>query len=105
MTTRASELLIELDRASREPLRRQLESGLRAAIEDGSLPDGELDYPADSWGAVDLRAALAGYLSRVRGVRVDRDNLILTLGFLHGLDLLFRGLVLRGALARALSGR
>jgi GntR family transcriptional regulator / MocR family aminotransferase len=188
MTTRASELLIELDRASREPLRRQLESGLRAAIEDGSLPDGtrlpssrglaaqlavsrgvvvdayeqliaqgfllsrprqapvvragaarrpapprpaaryrfplspnapdlslfprrlwlrataeamrdlpdgELDYPADSRGAVDLRAALAGYLSRVRGVRVDRDNLILTLGFLHGLDLLFRGLVLR----------
>jgi GntR family transcriptional regulator/MocR family aminotransferase len=189
VTTRASELLIELDRASREPLRRQLESRLRAAIEDGSLPDGtrlassrslaqqlavsrgvvvdayeqliaqgflvsrprqapvvrageargpapprpraryrfvlnpnapdlslfprrlwlqataevmrdlpdtELDYPADPQGAAELRTALAGYLSRVRRVRVDLDNLILTLGFLHGLDLLFRGLVLRG---------
>ena len=31
---RAAELLIELDRASREPLRRQLETTLRAAIEE-----------------------------------------------------------------------
>jgi GntR family transcriptional regulator/MocR family aminotransferase len=186
---RAAELLVELDRASREPLRRQLETRLRAAIEDGSLPDGtrlpssrslaeqlavsrgvvvdayeqliaqgfliarprqvpvvragearrpapprpapryrfvlspnapdlglfprrlwlrataevmrdlpdsELGYPADPRGAVELRTALVGYLSRVRGVRVDLDNLILSLGFLHGLDLLFRGLALRG---------
>src|SRR6266550_6822804 len=186
---RAAELLIELDRASREPLRRQLEARLRAAIEDGTLPDGtrlpssrslteqlavsrgvvvdayeqliaqgflisrprqvpivraaearrpalprpaaryrfvlspnapdlslfprrlwlqataeamrdlpdtELGYPADSRGPVNLRAALAGYLSRVRGVRADPGNLILTLGFLHGLDLLLRGLALRG---------
>jgi GntR family transcriptional regulator/MocR family aminotransferase len=189
VTTRASELLIELDRASREPLRRQLEARLRAAIQDGSLPDGtrlpssrslaqqlavsrgvvvdayqqltaqgfllsrprqlpvvqaaaapraapprpmaryrfvlnpnapdlslfprglwlrstaevmrdlpdtELDYPADPRGPVELRAALVGYLSRVRRVRVDLDNLLLTLGFLHSLDLLFRGLALRG---------
>ena len=186
---RAAEFLIELDRASREPLRRQLETRLRAAIEDGSLPDGtrlpssrslteqlavsrgvvvdayeqliaqgflisrprqvpvvrageartpalprpatryrfvlspnapdlslfprrlwlqataeamrdlpdtELGYPADSRGPVNLRAALAGYLSRVRGVRADPGNLILTLGFLHGLDLLLRGLALCG---------
>lgn len=186
---RAAELLIELDRSSREPLRRQLETRLRAAIEDGSLPDGtrlpssrslaqqlavsrgvavdayeqliaqgflvsrprqapvvrageatrpaaprpaaryrfvlnpnapdlslfprrlwlqataeamrdlpdtELDYPADSRGAAELRTALVGYLSRVRRVRVNLDNLVLTLGFLHSLDLLFRGLVLRG---------
>jgi GntR family transcriptional regulator/MocR family aminotransferase len=186
---RAAELLIELDRASHQPLRRQLEARLRAAIQDGSLPDGtrlpssrslaeqlavsrgvvvdayeqliaqgfliarprqvpvvrageargpapprpaaryrfvlspnapdlslfprrlwlqataeamrdlpdtELDYPADSRGAVNLRTGLVGYLSRVRRVRVDLDNLILTLGFLHGLDLLFRGLALRG---------
>ncbi len=186
---RASELLIELDRASREPLRRQLETRLRAAIEDGSLPDGtglpssrslaeqlavsrgvvvdayeqltaqgflvsrprqvpvvragearrpapprpparyrfalspnapdlslfprrlwlrataeamrdlpdsELDYPADPQGAANLRTALVGYLSRVRRVRVDLDNLLLTLGFLHSLDLLFRGFALRG---------
>jgi GntR family transcriptional regulator / MocR family aminotransferase len=187
--SRAAELLIELDRARREPLRRQLETRLRAAIQDGSLrdgttlpssrslaeqlavsrgvvvdayeqlaaqgflvsrprqvpvvragearrpapprpaaryrfvlspnapdlslfprrlwlkataeamhdlPDTELDYPADSRGAENLRTALVGYLSRVRRVRVDLDNLILTLGFLHGLDLVFRGLVLRG---------
>jgi GntR family transcriptional regulator / MocR family aminotransferase len=186
---RVAELLIELDRTSREPLRRQLETRLRAAIEDGSLldgtglpssrrlaeqlavsrgvvvdayeqliaqgvlisrprqvpvvragearrptpvrpaeryrftlspnapdlrlfprrlwlqataevmrdlPDAELDYPADSRGAVNLRAALVGYLSRVRRVRVGVDNVILTLGFLQGLDLLFRGLALRG---------
>jgi GntR family transcriptional regulator / MocR family aminotransferase len=189
MTSRASELLIELDRTSREPLRRQLEAGLRAAIEDGSLPDGtrlpstrslaqqlavsrgvvvdayeqliaqgflvsrprqapvvrageaprpapprampryrfvlspnapdlslfprhlwlrataeamrdlpstELDYPADPRGAAELRTALAGYLSRVRRVRASPRDLILTLGFLHGLDLLLRGLALRG---------
>jgi GntR family transcriptional regulator/MocR family aminotransferase len=189
MAVRASELLVELDRSSREPLRRQLEGRLRAAIEDGSLPDGtrlpssrslaqqlavsrgvvvdaydqliaqgflvsrprqvpvvragvvtrpppprpaspyrfvlspnapdlslfprrlwlqataeamrdlpntELDYPADSRGAAELRAALADYLSRVRRVRVSVDNLILTLGFLHSLDLLLRGLALRG---------
>jgi GntR family transcriptional regulator / MocR family aminotransferase len=185
----AAELLIELDRAAREPLRRQLETWLRAAIADGSLPDGtrlpssrslaqqlavsrgvvvdayeqliaqgllasrprqlpvvravaartvapprpsaryhyplspnapdfrlfprrlwvqataealrdlpdaELDYPADSRGAASVRAALAGYLSRVRRVRAGLDNLILTPGFLHGLDLLLRGLALRG---------
>lgn len=186
---RAAELLIELDRASRQPLRRQLETRLRAGIEDGSLPDGtrlpssrsladqlavsrgvvvdayeqliaqgfllsrprqvpvvraeearrpapprpaaryrfllspnapdlsrfprrlwlqataeamrdlpdtELDYPAGPQGAVTLRTALVGYLSRVRRVRVDLDNLILTLGFLHSLDLLLRGLARRG---------
>ncbi len=186
---RAAELLIELDHSSREPLRRQLEARLHAAIQDGSLPDGtalpssrslaeqlavsrgvvvdayeqliaqgflisrprqvpvvrggeaprpaparpaaryrfalspntpdlsrfprrlwlrataeamrdlpdtELDYPADSRGSVDLRAALIGYLSRVRRVRADLDNVILTLGFLHSLELLFRGFALRG---------
>jgi GntR family transcriptional regulator/MocR family aminotransferase len=186
---RAAELLIELDRGGREPLRRQLEARIHEAIQDGSLPDGtrlpssrslaeqlavsrgvvvdayeqliaqgflisrprqvpvvrageaprpapprpavryrfvlspnapdlsrfprrlwlrataeamrdlpdtELDYPADSRGAANLRAALTGYLSRVRRVRIDLDNLILTLGFLHSLDLLFRGFALRG---------
>jgi GntR family transcriptional regulator/MocR family aminotransferase len=185
----AAELLIELDRASHEPLRRQLENRLRAAIEDGSLPDGtrlpssrslseqlavsrgvvvdaydqliaqgflisqprqvpvvragparrpappqptaryrftlnpnapdfsafprrlwlqataetmrdltdnELDYPGDARGAVGLRMALVDYLWRARAVRVDPDNLILTLGFLHGLDVLIRALALLG---------
>jgi GntR family transcriptional regulator/MocR family aminotransferase len=185
----ASELLVELDRASREPLRRQLETKLRAAIEDGTLrdgtrlpssrtlagqlgvsrgvvveayeqlvaqgflasrarqvpvvragevrtpappppapryrfnlgpnapdlglfprrlwvrataeamrelPDSELDYPADSRGALSLRSALAAYLGRARRVRVDPDNVILATGFLHSLDLICRTLVLSG---------
>jgi GntR family transcriptional regulator/MocR family aminotransferase len=185
----AHELLVELDRTSREPLRHQLERRLRSAIEDGSLPDGtrlpssrnlaeqlsvsrglvvdayqqliaqgllrsrprkapivcvpeipapapprptspyrfvlnpnapdlslfprrlwlqatadamrdlpdtELDYPADPRGAANLRAALVGYLSRVRRVRADLDNVILTVGFLHALDLVCRTLALRG---------
>ena len=189
MTSRASELLVELDRASREPLRRQLEARLRAAIEAGSLPDGtrlpssrslaeqlavsrgvvvdayeqliaqgfldsrprqvpvvragqarrpaplrttaryrfvlspnapdlslfprrlwlqatadvmrdlpsaELDYPADPHGPAEFRTVLAAYLSRVRRVRADPGNLILTLAFLHSLDLLLRGLARRG---------
>jgi GntR family transcriptional regulator/MocR family aminotransferase len=187
---KSHELLVEFDRASREPLRRQLERALRAGIEDGSLPGGarlpssrslaeqlgvsrgvvvdayeqltaqgfllshqrkapivcagespspapprpvaryrfvlnptspdlslfprrlwlqataeamrdlpnqELDYPPDWRGPVGLRTALAGYLSRVRRVRVDLDRLILTLGFLHSLDLVCRVLALRGA--------
>jgi GntR family transcriptional regulator / MocR family aminotransferase len=61
------------------------------------LPDDELDYPSDPRGAADLRSILVGYLSRVRRVRCDGDNLILTLGFLHSVDLLCRALVLRGA--------
>jgi GntR family transcriptional regulator / MocR family aminotransferase len=186
----AHELLIELDRASRESLRHQLERTLRARIEDGSLLDGtrlpssrslaeqlgvsrgvvvdaferltaqgfllssprkapivcaaempppapprtspryrfplnptapdlslfprrlwlrataavmrelpepELDYPGDERGAAELRATLVSYLSRVRRVRVDAENLILTLGFLHSVDLICRALVLRGA--------
>jgi GntR family transcriptional regulator/MocR family aminotransferase len=183
------ELLIELDRASREPLRHQLERRLRAGIDDGSLPDGarlpssrsladqlgvsrgvvvdayeqlsaqgflrshprkapcvcaeaippmepprpssryrfvlnptapdlslfprrlwsqataeamrelpdnELDYLTDLRGAASLRTVLVGYLSRVRRVSVSFESLILTLGFLHSLDLLCRALARRG---------
>jgi GntR family transcriptional regulator / MocR family aminotransferase len=70
---------------------------LRATAETmRELPDGELDYPPDSRGPASLRATLIGYLSRVRRVNVAADNLILTLGFLHSLDLVCRALVLRG---------
>jgi GntR family transcriptional regulator/MocR family aminotransferase len=62
----------------------------------GELADAELDYPADSRGPVGVRDALVGYLSRVRRVRVEVGNVILTLGFLHSLDLLCRALVLLG---------
>jgi DNA-binding transcriptional MocR family regulator len=37
------------------------------------LPNTQLDHPADPQGAAELRTALAGYLSRVRRVRVDLD--------------------------------
>jgi GntR family transcriptional regulator/MocR family aminotransferase len=186
---RAFELLIELDRSAKEPLRRQLEDKLRAAIENRTLPDGtrlpssrslagqlgvsrgvvvdayeqlaaqgllmarprqvpvvrsgplrspaptrplpryrfvanpnapdlslfprrawaraatevmrelpddELDYPPDSGGSLTLRSALAGYLARVRRVRADADTVVLTVGFLHGFDLVCRTLARRG---------
>lgn len=188
-TRRAIELLIDLDRTAREPLRRQLETALRAAIEDGTLPDGlklpssrslaeqlgvsrgvavdayeqlgaqgfllirprsvpvvragvarnpapdrlshapglelspnvpdlrlfprrqwlratadvmrelpdaALDYPDDKRGGATLRDALASYLARVRRLRLDSDDVIVTRGFLPGLDLLCRALAIRG---------
>jgi GntR family transcriptional regulator / MocR family aminotransferase len=61
------------------------------------LPNHELDYPADWRGPVRLRTALAGYLSRVRRVNSGLDRLILTLGYLHSVDLLCRVLAVRGA--------
>lgn len=189
-TRRAAELLIELDRTARTPLRRQLETALRRAVEDGTLadglrlpssrslaeqlgvsrgvvvdayeqlgaqgflltrprsvpvvragptgpvewrlaaprprfelspnapdlrlfprrlwlravadvmrdlPDAELDYPEDKRGAAELRAAVAGYLARVRRARVTGEDVIMTRGFLPGLDLLCRALAARGA--------
>src|SRR4051812_10189871 len=56
------ELLIVLDRAGAEPLRRQLERRLRAAIEDGALPDGT---------RLPSSRALAEQLAVSRGVVVD----------------------------------
>lgn len=187
---RVPELLIEIDRSARAPLRRQVESALRAAIEDGTLPDGarlpssrglaeqlgvsrgvvvdayehlgaqgflvtrprsvpvvrvghvpsvapprpvhghqfqlspntpdlrlfprklwlratadvmrdlqdaDLDYPEHKQGMPELRAAVAGYLARVRRTRATPDDVIITRGFLTGLDLLCRALALHGA--------
>lgn len=186
---RAVELLVELDRSSRQPLRRQLENELRSAIENRTLPDGtrlpssrsladqlgvsrgvvvdayeqlaaqgllitrsrqvpvvrtgqlrrsaatrpapryrfvanpnapdlslfprrawlrataevmrelpddELDYPTEPGGPLALRSALAGYLARVRRVHADPETCLLTLGFLHSLDLVCRTLAQRG---------
>jgi DNA-binding transcriptional regulator YhcF (GntR family) len=73
MTTRAFELLIELDRASREPLRRQLETKLRAAIQDGSLPDGS---------RLPSSRSLAQQLAVSRGVVVDAYEQLIAQGFL-----------------------
>jgi GntR family transcriptional regulator / MocR family aminotransferase len=43
-----------------------------------------LDYP-DPRGLPQLRAALAGYLARARGVAADPDRIVICAGFAHGL--------------------
>ncbi|MFI6281324.1 PLP-dependent aminotransferase family protein [Streptomyces sp. NPDC050988] len=65
-----------------------------------AAPYDALGY-GDPRGRVELRAALAGYLARARGVRADPERILICSGFAHGLMLL--GSVLRqrgvGALA------
>lgn len=59
-------------------------------------PIDALDY-GDHRGRPEVRAALADYLARVRGVRIRADRMVITQGFSQGLDLLCRVLVQRGA--------
>ncbi|WP_406288779.1 PLP-dependent aminotransferase family protein [Embleya sp. NBC_00896] len=54
--------------------------------------------PGDPQGRPELRAALADYLARARGVRTHPDRIVVCSGFAHGLRLLFGG-VLRGPVA------
>ncbi|WP_330259545.1 PLP-dependent aminotransferase family protein [Streptomyces murinus] len=61
-----------------------------------AAPNDALGY-GDPRGRVELRTALAGYLARVRGVRCDPDNLVITAGFSHALRLLGPVLRARGA--------
>ncbi|PNV33088.1 GntR family transcriptional regulator [Streptomyces sp. DH-12] len=51
----------------------------------------------DPRGRPELREALAGYLSRVRGVRADPEHVVVCSGFAHGLRLLCEVLRARGA--------
>src|SRR4051812_8634123 len=69
---------------------RAVERALRHA------PDAALDY-GDHRGRVELREALARYLARVRGVRIDPSRIVVTQGFTQALDLLCRVLAARGA--------
>jgi len=57
-------------------------------------PDEALDY-GDHRGRVELRTALSAYLARVRGVRIDPGQMIITQGFTQALDMLCH--VLAGA--------
>ncbi len=57
--------------------------------------DERLGYP-DSRGALELRATLAGYLGRVRGVRTDRERIVVTNGLRQGVDLLWSTLADQG---------
>ncbi|MFD8226551.1 PLP-dependent aminotransferase family protein [Streptomyces massasporeus] len=55
----------------------------------------------DPRGRPELRTALAGYLSRARGVRADPERIVVCAGFAHGLKLL--GTVLRARGARTVA--
>ncbi|MFC9680855.1 PLP-dependent aminotransferase family protein [Streptomyces sp. NPDC056948] len=61
-----------------------------------AAPYDALDY-GDPRGRPELRAALAGYLSRARGVRADPERIVVCAGFAHGLKLLGTALRARGA--------
>jgi GntR family transcriptional regulator / MocR family aminotransferase len=55
----------------------------------------------DPLGRIELRTALADYLSRVRGVRTDPERIVICAGFHHGLGLMAQALKARGARAIA----
>ncbi|MGA5358905.1 PLP-dependent aminotransferase family protein [Streptomyces purpurascens] len=61
-----------------------------------AAPYDALDY-GDPRGRPELRTALAGYLSRARGVRADPERIVVCAGFAHGLKLLGTALRARGA--------
>ncbi|MGY1584858.1 MocR-like pyridoxine biosynthesis transcription factor PdxR [Streptomyces sp. MN13] len=65
-----------------------------------TAPNDALGY-GDPRGRVELRTALAGYLSRARGVRADPDRIVVCAGFAHGLRLLGQILHTRGERALA----
>ncbi|WP_328697964.1 MocR-like pyridoxine biosynthesis transcription factor PdxR [Streptomyces sp. NBC_00342] len=56
----------------------------------GAAPD-EVFGPGDPRGRIELRRALTDYLTRVRGVRVDPERIVVCSGFAHALRLLFDG--------------
>jgi GntR family transcriptional regulator/MocR family aminotransferase len=61
-----------------------------------TVPDERLGYP-DPGGAPELRATLAAYLGRVRGVRATPEQIVVTGGLRHGVDLLWTVMVDGGA--------
>ncbi|MEV7194884.1 PLP-dependent aminotransferase family protein [Streptomyces sp. NPDC093510] len=56
----------------------------------GAAPN-EAFGPGDPRGRVELRRALADYLTRARGVRADPERIVVCSGFAHALRLLFAG--------------
>jgi GntR family transcriptional regulator/MocR family aminotransferase len=60
------------------------------------LPDERLGYPHPA-GTPELRATLAAYLGRVRGVRTEPERIVVTSGFRQGLALLWEALAEQGA--------
>jgi DNA-binding transcriptional regulator YhcF (GntR family) len=72
-TTSVLELLVELDRTARDPLHRQLEVALRAAVREGRLAPGS---PLPS------SRALAGQLGISRGIVVEAYEQLVAEGYL-----------------------
>ncbi len=73
--------------------RAQWLSAARRAL--AAAPDDALGY-GDQRGRPELRAALAGYLGRARGVLADPDRIVICAGFAQALDLLCEALARRG---------
>ncbi|QNP70655.1 PLP-dependent aminotransferase family protein [Streptomyces roseirectus] len=65
-----------------------------------AAPSDALGY-GDPRGRIELRAALAGYLARVRGVRADPEHILVSTGFSHSLRVLGELLHARGVRALA----
>ena len=61
-----------------------------------NVPDERLGYP-DPAGVPELRATLAVYLGRVRGVRAEPEQILVTAGLRQGIDLLWSALAAQGA--------
>jgi GntR family transcriptional regulator / MocR family aminotransferase len=61
-----------------------------------TVPDERLAYP-DPAGTPELRASIASYLGRVRGVRTTPEQIVITGGTRQGVELLWTVLVARGA--------
>lgn len=68
-------------------------SAARRAL--AKAPNEALGY-SDGMGRPELRAALADYLARARGVRADPDRIVVCAGYMQGLALLGRALRQRG---------
>ena len=68
-----------------------------------AAPSGALSY-GDPRGLPQLRDALAGYLSRARGVAATPDRVVVCAGFAQGLELLCEALRARGATTLAVEG-
>jgi len=73
---------------------RAVERSLRSA------PDDALDY-GDHRGRIELRVAVCEYLARVRGVRTDPGQIVITQGFTQALDLICRVLAAQGTTSLA----
>jgi GntR family transcriptional regulator/MocR family aminotransferase len=69
-------------------------TSIRKVLKD--MPDATFRYP-DPQGSLELRAALAAYLGRVRGVHADPSRIVICSGFAQGLMLVCQTLRERGA--------